>query len=110
MCFPANCNGAPDKDPLYVSKHNAIGNFGDPPFCLDSGEPDNGDLSHADPQEQRLVAAGDAYLGGGGQVATVLVTSHGPRGVQDGSAYNHYSLLATTRSSATPPWSKRSRR
>ena len=27
MCFPANCNGAPDKDPLYVSKHNAIANF-----------------------------------------------------------------------------------
>lgn len=27
ICYPANCNGAPDKDPLYVSKHNAIGNF-----------------------------------------------------------------------------------
>src|SRR6266702_333347 len=27
ICYPANCNGEPDKDPLYVSKHNAIGNF-----------------------------------------------------------------------------------
>src|SRR5215469_11589962 len=27
ICYPANCNGSPDKDPLYVSKHNAIGNF-----------------------------------------------------------------------------------
>src|SRR5215469_8898327 len=27
ICYPANCNGAPDRDPLYVSKHNAIGNF-----------------------------------------------------------------------------------
>src|SRR3984893_16368336 len=27
ICYPANCNGAPDKDPLYVSKHNAITNF-----------------------------------------------------------------------------------
>src|SRR5215467_10105902 len=27
ICYPANCNGAPDKDPLYVSKHDAIQNF-----------------------------------------------------------------------------------
>src|SRR5262252_6813993 len=27
ICYPANCNGEPDKDPLYVSKHNAIPNF-----------------------------------------------------------------------------------
>src|SRR5256714_1482158 len=27
ICYPANCNGAPDKDPLYVSKHNGITNF-----------------------------------------------------------------------------------
>ncbi|HZC63005.1 MAG TPA: alkaline phosphatase family protein, partial [Streptosporangiaceae bacterium] len=25
--YPANLNGEPDKDPLYVSKHNAIANF-----------------------------------------------------------------------------------
>lgn len=98
ICYPANCNGAPDKDPLYVSKHNAITNFttswnardwsrqapieqltsdlrrgavpafnyvipdechdqhGDPPYCIDAGTP-------GDPQDQRLVATGDQYLG-----------------------------------------------
>jgi len=168
ICYPANCNGAPDKDPLYVSKHNAIANFttslnaadwsrqvpieqltadvgsghvpafgyvipdecrdqhGDPPFCLDSGSVDSGNPAAADPQDQRLVATGDAYLGrlvgqitgadfwskgnnaidivydegdddtrGGGQVADIVVTSHGPRHTQDSAAYSHYSLLST---------------
>jgi phospholipase C len=87
ICYPASCNGAPDKDPLYVSKHDGIQNFtaddnakdwnnqvpieqlatdlksdnvpnfgyivpdechdqhGDPPYCLDSGSVDNGNLS-----------------------------------------------------------------
>ena len=27
MCYPTKCNGSPDIDPLYVSKHNGIGNF-----------------------------------------------------------------------------------
>ncbi|MDE3230572.1 MAG: hypothetical protein KGO05_11895 [Chloroflexota bacterium] len=30
---------------------------------------------------------------GGGQVATIVITSKGPRGVQDNTTYNHYSLL-----------------
>lgn len=167
ICYPAFCNGTPDKDPLYVSKHNPITNFttswnrrdwsrqvpvqqlrrdlrsghvpafgmiipdechdqhGDPPYCVDSGAP-------GDPQDQHLVAQGDRYLGqtvsaitharfwkhgnnavvvvydegdnnagccgarpGGGKVATVVVTSHGPRHVRDHHAYNHYSLLKT---------------
>lgn len=165
ICYPANCNGAPDKDPLYVSKHNPIPNFttslnakdwsrqvpieqlrtdlahgtvpafnlvvpdechdqhGDPPYCVDSGAP-------GDPQDQRLVATGDQYLGqlvgsitgagfwakgnnaiavvydegndnagGGGRAATVVVTSHGPRKVQDPTTYNHYSLLQTLQQS-----------
>ncbi|HEX4657680.1 MAG TPA: alkaline phosphatase family protein [Streptosporangiaceae bacterium] len=100
ICYPANCNGAPDKDPLYVSKHDGIQNFttslnpadwsrqvpveqlaadlrgghvpafnyvipdechdqhGDPPYCIDSGSPGG-----SDPQDQRLVAVGDQYLG-----------------------------------------------
>lgn len=168
ICYPANCNGAPDKDPLYVSKHNAIANFttslnaadwsrqvpigqlgedlrsgdvpafdyvipdechdqhGDPPYCLDSGSPDSGNLSAADPQDQRLLATGDQYLGslvaqitgasfwakgnnaidivydegddnanGGGRVANVVVTSHGPRAMKDPALYSHYSLLQT---------------
>src|SRR6516165_12255730 len=27
ICYPARCNGTPDADPLYVSKHDAIQNF-----------------------------------------------------------------------------------
>jgi len=167
ICYPAKCNGAPDSDPLYVSKHDGIQNFtnnrnpadwsrqvpvgqlgadlasgnvpqfnyvvpdechdmhGDPPYCLDSG-------NIFDPQNQHLVSVGDAYLGhlvteithanfwakgnnaiivtfdegddtagccdanpGAGQVATVVVTSHGPRGATDNTPSNHYSTLAS---------------
>jgi hypothetical protein len=171
ICYPAKCNGSPDSDPLYVSKHDAIQNFtgswnardwsrqvpvgqlstdlrsgnvptfsyivpdechdmhGDPPFCIDSG-------NIGDPQNQRLVAQGDAYLGqlvsqithasfwskgnnailitydngdtnagccdannGGGQVATVVITSHGPRHATLALPANHYSLLQTIQDS-----------
>lgn len=167
ICYPQKCNGAPDSDPLYVSKHDGIQNFttsrnpqdwsrqvpigqlsgdlnsgdvpqfsyvvpdechdmhGDPPYCLDNG-------NTGDPQNQHLVSVGDAYLGhlvsaitnapfwangnnaivvtfdegddsagccdanpGAGQVATIVITSHGPRGVQDSQPANHYSLLAS---------------
>jgi hypothetical protein len=161
ICYPANCNGEPDKDPLYVSKHDGIQNFttsrnpadwarqvpigqlgrdlrgghvpafgwvipdechdehGDPPYCIDSGNP-------GDPQDQRLVAFGDRYLGhlvaqitgasfwakgnnaidvvydegdnnvhGGGRVADIVVTSHGPRHLTAPAFYSHYSLLRT---------------
>jgi hypothetical protein len=27
ICYPSRCNGSPDVDPLYVSKHDAIQNF-----------------------------------------------------------------------------------
>ena len=33
--------------------------------------------------------------GGGGHVATIVITNHGPRGLQDSTPYNHYSLLQT---------------
>ncbi len=33
---------------------------------------------------------------GGGHIATVVITNHGPKGVQDDTPYNHYSLLRTT--------------
>ena len=38
---------------------------------------------------------GDTSAGGGGQVANVVITSHGPRHLQDPGAYSHYSLLQT---------------
>ena len=105
---------------------------GDPPYCLDSG-------NIKDPQNQHLVAVGDAYLGhlvseithapfwaqgnnaiaitydngdnaagccdakpGGGRIATVVVTSHGPRGVRDAQPANHYSLLSTIQHALQP--------
>ena len=41
-----------------------------------------------------VVSLGPSGLAsGGGQVATIVITSKGPRGVQDNTAYNHYSLL-----------------
>jgi hypothetical protein len=33
---------------------------------------------------------------GGGHIATIIVTNHGPRGLVDKTPYNHYSLLRTT--------------
>jgi phospholipase C len=32
---------------------------------------------------------------GGGHVETIVITNHGPRGVQDNTPFNHYSLLQT---------------
>ncbi len=32
---------------------------------------------------------------GGGHIATIVITNHGPRHVQDNTPYNHYSLLRT---------------
>ena len=32
---------------------------------------------------------------GGGHIATVVITNHGPRGLSDPTPYNHYSLLRT---------------
>jgi hypothetical protein len=166
MCYP-KCDGAPDSDPLYVSKHDGIQNFttswnpydwsrevpitqlsqdlatgdvprfsyivpdechdmhGDPPYCLDSG-------NIRDPENQHLVAVGDAYLGqlvseithasfwakgnnaiaitydngdnnagccdavpGGGKIALIVITSHGPRHITDSTPGNQYSLLSS---------------
>ena len=33
--------------------------------------------------------------GGGGHIPTVVITNHGPRGVDDATPYDHYSLLRT---------------
>jgi hypothetical protein len=38
---------------------------------------------------------GSTNVGGGGHVAAIVITSNGPRALQDGTAYNHYGLLAT---------------
>jgi phosphoesterase family protein len=109
----------------YVIPDECHDMHGDPPYCLDGG-------NIGDPQNQHLVAFGDAYLGqtvseitsapfwakgnnaivvtydegdnnagccdaspGGGRVATVVITSHGPRHLRDATPSNHYSLLST---------------
>jgi hypothetical protein len=157
-CFPDKCNGIPDADTQYVSKHNGIVNFADlqtpselgrmypitqlsadlaagsapnfsyivpdechdthgaPPWCLDSG-------SLSSLQTSWLIAQGDAYVGqlvnqitssstwatgntaivitfdegntASSNVATIVITNHGPRGISDKTSYNHYSLLAS---------------
>ncbi|MDQ2872864.1 MAG: phosphoesterase [Candidatus Eremiobacteraeota bacterium] len=38
---------------------------------------------------------GDPANAGGGHIATVVVTNHGPRAKQDGTPYSHYALLRT---------------
>lgn len=37
----------------------------------------------------------DPSNSGGGHIATIVVTNHGPRGVSDATPYSHYSLLRT---------------
>lgn len=40
--------------------------------------------------------AGDPYNPGGGWIPTIVITNHGPRGIEDPTPYNHYSLLRAT--------------
>lgn len=157
-CFPDKCNGIPDADTQYVTKHNGIVNFTDlqtptelgkmfpltqfttdlaagalpnfsyivpnecndmhgaPPWCVDS---DNTGTV----EQSWLIAQGDKFVGtvvnqitsssmweagnnaivvtfdegnvAASQVATIVVTNHGPRGVTDKTPFNHYSLLAS---------------
>jgi phosphatidylinositol-3-phosphatase len=168
-CYPDKCNGIPDADTQYVSKHNGIVNFanlqtpaelgkmfpytqlgadlasgavpnfsyivpdechdmhGAPPWCVDS---DNTGTV----QQSWLIAQGDKFVGSvvnlitsssiwetgnnaivvtfdegntvSSQVATVVITNHGPRGVTDNTGYNHYSLLASVQQTlALGAWS-----
>jgi hypothetical protein len=38
----------------------------------------------------------DPHNPGGGWIPTIVITNHGPRGLDDPTPYNHYSLLRTT--------------
>ena len=157
-CYPDKCNGIPDADTQYVTKHNGIVNFanlqnptalgkmlpfaqlaadlqagtvpnfsyiipdechdmhGAPPWCVDSGPTSS-------VQQSFLIAQGDAFVGSvvnaitsssiwqagnnaivitfdegntaAANVVTIVVTSHGPRGVTDKTSLNHFSLLAS---------------
>jgi hypothetical protein len=94
---------------------------GDPPYCLDGGDTGGSDpqdqhlLSIGDQYLGHLVAQitharfwakgnnaidivydeGDNNVGGGGRVADIVVTSHGPRHMTDPTHFSHYSLLLT---------------
>jgi hypothetical protein len=89
---------------------------GAPPYCVDSGNP-------GDNADNWLVGQGDKFIGqtvdmithsavwsSGNNaivltwdegdvptdlITTIVVTSHGPRGLMDSTPYSHYSLLAT---------------
>jgi hypothetical protein len=98
----------------YIIPDECHDMHGAPPWCVDSGEP--GSIV-----DNYLVATGDAFVrhtvgaitsspvwahGNNAivvtfdegeeatdKVATIVITNHGPRGLTDPTAYNHYSLL-----------------
>ena len=100
----------------YVVPDECHDMHGAPPWCLDSGK-------LGGPSDTWLVATGDAFVGStvnaitssqvwrsgndaivvtfddgntiNNQVATLVITNHGPRGLADNGSYDHYSLLAT---------------
>jgi hypothetical protein len=100
----------------YIVADECNDMHGAPPYCVDSGNP--GDVA-----DNWLVAQGDRFIGDvvtkitsaaswekgnnaivltwdegdtpSDTVTTIVVTNHGPRGVQDATSYSHYSLLAS---------------
>jgi hypothetical protein len=100
----------------YIVADECHDMHGAPPYCVDSGNP-------GDVDDNWLVAEGDRFIGEtvhkitsspswqkgdnaivltwdegdtpSDFVTTIVVTSHGPRGVQDATSYSHYSLLAS---------------
>jgi hypothetical protein len=91
---------------------------GAPPWCVDSDNPftvdDNWLQSNADKfvgetvnaitsakfwmnpdQNNAIVLTWDEGDEAGSQVVTIVITNHGPRGLQDATSYNHYSLNAS---------------
>jgi hypothetical protein len=100
----------------YIVPNECNDMHGAPPWCVDTGS--NGSI-----QNTFLVAQGDAFVGSvvneitssslwqagnnaivvtfdegntaTTNVATIVITSHGPRGVTDKTSLNHFSLLAS---------------
>src|SRR5215470_3361190 len=100
----------------YIVPDECHDMHGAPPWCLDSGK-------LGGPSDTWLVATGDAFVGStvnaitssqvwrsgndaivitfdegntaASTVATIVITSHGPRGVTDKTSLNHLSLLAS---------------
>ncbi len=61
---------------------------------------DENDDDRLDPHPTGCCGEGPGEPGspGGGWIATIVVTNHGPRGLADPTPYNHYSLLRTIES------------
>jgi hypothetical protein len=100
----------------YIVPDECHDMHGAPPWCVDSGPTSS-------VQQSFLIAQGDAFVGSvvnaitsssiwqagnnaivitfdegntaTSNVATIVVTSHGPRGVKDKTSLNHFSLLAS---------------
>lgn len=100
----------------YIVPDECHDMHGAPPWCVDSG-------ASSSVQQSFLIAQGDAFVGSvvntitssslwqagnnaivitfdegntaTSTVATIVVTSHGPRGVTDKTSLNHFSLLAS---------------
>jgi hypothetical protein len=100
----------------YIIPDECDDMHGAPPWCVDSGK-------FGDVDDTYLVARGDAFVGqtvnaitsssiwergnnaivitfdegnrATDQIATIVVTNHGPRAVTDNTQYDHYSLLAS---------------
>jgi hypothetical protein len=100
----------------YIVPNECNDMHGAPPWCVDSGNTGTA-------QQSFLIAQGDKFVGeavneitsssmwhagnnaivvtfdegntANSQVVTIVITSHGPRGVQDKTSLNHYSLLAS---------------
>lgn len=100
----------------YIVPNECSDMHGAPPWCVDSDN--TGTL-----QQSWLIAEGDKFAGSlvnqitsssmwetgnnaivivfdegniaTSQIATIVITNHGPRGITDNTSYNHYSLLAS---------------
>jgi hypothetical protein len=100
----------------YIVPDECHDMHGAPPWCVDSG-------ATSSLQQSFLIAQGDAFVGSivnaitsssiwqtgnnaivitfdegntaASSVATIVITSHGPRGVKDKTSLNHFSLLAS---------------
>ncbi len=76
--------------------HSAIWAQSDNSAIVLTFDEDNNPAQKPDPQGCCNVEPKSKANYGGGHIATVVITNHGPRGVVDPTPYNHYSLLRTT--------------
>ena len=73
--------------PMWKARGNAA-------IVITFDENDTG-TNHGHPEGCCGSGPGDPSNPGGGWIATIVITNHGPRGVKDPTPYNHYSLLRT---------------